>query len=248
MAVLLRGGAVFLHIPKTGGSWVHQVLKDARLCRGSFDHKHADFDRVLANRWEQHGRALVGRLVDAVSAPRVPDRRGFRFCFVRHPLRWYESYWKFMQGRDWNDWGAENSRAKWHPNSVLNGLRDPDFNGFMRKVLRKRPGYASELLFAYTKSGIGFIGKNENLTHDLMAVLRHLGLPFDEARLRTRERVNVSKDSNARVEWDPELRRLATKMDLPALAHFDYLTESDREMLGLAELPAPASALHRGRF
>lgn len=245
MAVLLRGGSIFLHIPKTGGSWVHQVLKDQHLCRGSFDHKHADFDRLIANRWEQGVRVLAGRCADAWSRPAVPRRSGFRFCFVRHPLKWYESYWKFMQGRGWNDWGRENSREQWHPNSVLNGLGDPDFNGFMRNVIRKRPGYATEMLYAYTKSGIGFIGRNEQLSDDLITVLRHLALPFDEAALRGRERVNVSAHSGQTIEWDPALRRLALMMELPALAHFGYLRETDRELLGLREAPEPHPALQR---
>ena len=65
MSVLLKGGAVFLHIPKTGGSWVHKVLKDTGLSVGSFDHKHADFDRVLANRCELGARQMLRMVGEA---------------------------------------------------------------------------------------------------------------------------------------------------------------------------------------
>lgn len=248
MAVLLKGGAVFLHIPKTGGSWVHQVLKDTGLSLGSFDHKHADFDRVLANRCELGVRQLLRVVGEATVYRRQgPFRKntGFRFCFVRHPLRWYESYWKFMLGKAWRDWGRENDRKQWHPNSVLNGLADDDFNGFMHKVITKRPGYASEMFAAYTKSGINFIGKCEHLADDLLAVLRHLELPHDEQRVRDFERVNVSNGTSKPIEWDPVLKKAVTKLEISALVHFDYLSEQDRELLDLGIRIAPSAALRK---
>jgi len=214
MAVLLKGGAVFLHIPKTGGSWVHHVLKQTGLSVGSFDHKHADFDRILTNRWELGARQVLRRAAEATicrAGGAVPQNPGFRFCFVRHPLRWYESYWKFMVGKKWRDFGRANDRKQWHPNSVLNGLGDADFNGFMHKVMNKRPGYVSEMFAAYTKPGINFIGKCESLTDDLLKVLRHLELPNEESRVREFARVNVSAEPARQVEWDPALKKAVTR-------------------------------------
>lgn len=248
MAVLLKGGAVFLHVPKTGGSWVHKVLKESGLSVGSFDHKHADFDRVLANRCELGCRQALRILGEqTIWRSQGPFRlsNGFRFCFVRHPLSWYESYWKFMTGKSWRDWGRENSRPMWHPNSVLNGLSDDDFNGFMHKVITKRPGYVSELFAAFTKSGINFIGKCEGMADDLLTVLRHLELPHDEQKIRDFKRVNVSADPARQIEWDPALRTMALRLDLAALVHYDYLTEPDRELLGVTMPLAPNPALQK---
>ena len=72
-----------------------------------------------------------------------------------------------MSGRGWIHWGAQNNVEDWHPNAILNGLGSDDFNQFIKNVVHKRPGYVSELFFSYTKPGITFIGKTENLTDDL---------------------------------------------------------------------------------
>ena len=50
----------------------------------------------------------------------------------------------------------------------------------MINVLNKRPGYITELFHSFTNEGINFIGKNENLKEDLIKVLTHLNLSFDE--------------------------------------------------------------------
>jgi len=102
MALLLKSGAVFLHIPKTGGTWVTQVLEECGLIRCRFSHKHADLHRVMysprycpwqhAKRCLRFGRAWHAGVADA-----------YKFCFVRHPLRWYESWWRYMKGKVLHD-------------------------------------------------------------------------------------------------------------------------------------------------
>jgi hypothetical protein len=47
MAVLLKCDALFLHIPKTGGSWVRHVLREEDLVRMEWPDPHPDLDRVL---------------------------------------------------------------------------------------------------------------------------------------------------------------------------------------------------------
>jgi hypothetical protein len=47
MAYLLRNKAVFLHVPKTGGTYVHEVLKALDLVRGPLGNNHTDFDRTV---------------------------------------------------------------------------------------------------------------------------------------------------------------------------------------------------------
>ena len=47
MAVMLKCGAIFLHVPKTGGSWVTSALANQGLIKKQFGHIHADLVRVL---------------------------------------------------------------------------------------------------------------------------------------------------------------------------------------------------------
>jgi hypothetical protein len=253
MAIRLINGAEFLHIPKTGGSWVTQVLENNNLIERNIGHnKHADYDRVLnSNRlgagrefFREATRIATGKLKRTILGTRQ-DHRPFspiRFCFVRHPLSWYESWWKYMSGRGWNEWGIENSASQWHPNSILNGLGSNDFNEFVRNVIHKRPGYVSELYYAFTKSGINFIGKNESLAKDLESVLDMIDVPYNKDSLSMSRHVNVSEGYEA-FEWDPKLRRTVMMLELPALIHFGYLSGEDRESMGVSENIKPNKAV-----
>lgn len=245
MTFRLIDGSEFLHIPKTGGSWVKEVLLKNNLVSYRRSHEHADYDYNLLvpicgrrpkRKFREAARFAQKKLSHLLSNSSGSEGDSvFRFCFVRHPLSWYESYWKYMNGRKkgWTDWGTQNSRVRWHPNSTLNGLGSDDFNQFVRNVVRARPGYVSEMLFSYTKPGISFIGKTESLRDDLGYVLDLLGLEYDREAIKEAPRKNVSKTNPTKVEWDPDLRAAVMRLELPALVHFGYLTEEEKAKFGI---------------
>lgn len=72
--MLVMDRCVFIHIPKTGGSWVGEALRRST--------------NVLAT---------VNRhpTVKEVKTPL------FKFAFVRHPLSWYISFWGYRQRTGW---------------------------------------------------------------------------------------------------------------------------------------------------
>ncbi len=243
MAVRMINGAEFLHIPKTGGSWVTSILEHNNLISNKIGHTHADFDinlfqdRSLSGR--QHLFKAFNRLTNRFSSNNTSNNElnrnaPFRFCFVRNPLTWYESWWRYMEGRGWNDWGRTNSATYWHPNSILNDLGSSDFNEFLWNVIKKRPGYVSELFFSYTKPGISFIGKTENLRQDLLDVLNLLNIDVDSSDLLKSKKENESITPKSLVEWDPKLKQSIIKLELPALIHFGYLNEKEQTDLGIS--------------
>jgi len=252
MTIKLKGGAEFLHIPKTGGSWVEEFLKENDLILEYFGHPHADYDRNLINKittgrecLEEAARLAKNKLLGKKRTPvNEANSPVFRFCFVRHPLSWYESWWKYMQGREWNDWGTQNSKDDWHPNSVLNGLGSSDFNEFVSNVVNVRPGYVTELLYAYTKSGISYIGKTESLREDLGVVLDFLGLRYDRDSLSKSPKINTSKVEHSEIQWDPDLKKMVKKLELPSLIHFDYLSDEEKIEMGVDIGVLPNKALH----
>jgi len=75
MAVQISG-AIFLHIPKTGGSWVRDYFRDSNMvvCELEPEHINGKVIREIRNCTED----LI-------------------FTFVRHPLTWYRSYWQMRQ-------------------------------------------------------------------------------------------------------------------------------------------------------
>lgn len=194
MATLLKCGGLFLHVPKTGGNWVRDVLDAHDLVYAHIGGKHAG-PRQLAP---------LERLLQVPHRYDRPNRPLFKFCFVRHPLRWYESWYRMNLMRGWPTWDIDE--AAWNPSVELNGLGAPDFNGFIRNVVTRRPGFLSDL-FDYYAADAHFVGRQETMAEDLAAVLATLGSVLPAAGLRGRERVNVSVPAAVTLapEWQDAL-------------------------------------------
>jgi hypothetical protein len=206
MALILVDGSVFLHVPKTGGSFVTKALTDLGLVDRAFSKKHADVDRLLNKYRRNYGQ----------TSP-------FIFCFVRNPLKWYESWWKYNNNsRGWQKWGSSASGdAGWHPQNMLNGCGDPDFPTFVRNVVRRRPGYVTELYGWYDRPETSFVGRNENLVLDLIHVLRSRNLAFDEPKLRAMSAVGVAPGQES-ITWPSDLRAEVMRLEAAAFARYGY--------------------------
>lgn len=132
-----------------------------------------------------------------------------------------------MCSLNWKHWGVKGRYdAQWHPNAVLNDLGSPSFNTFIENVLNTCPGYVSELFFSFTKPGISFIGKTENLVADMRTALSLSGLTPDENALRLPPNNSSTTFKNS-IEWDLELRRSVFLSELPSILRYGYLTAED---------------------
>ncbi len=225
MAVLLKCGAVFLHIPKTGGSWVLSALQECDLVRFRISHKHADVDRVLNYRRYYPGQYLKRVLRYGPSLQRHV-REAYSFCFVRHPLDWYESYFKFMSSLGWRHFGGLG-QDPWHPNAELFDLGADEFNDFMRNIVDRCPGYASALFARYTAPPTDFVGRQESLVDDLVTVLEALDVRFDEDRLRRHPRTLVSAKPSRPIVWDEALRAQVMRLEQAGLQRYGYAPAPD---------------------
>ena len=216
MALLLKKGECFLHIPKTGGSWVSVILKEQGLVYKEIGyHKHIDWTRV-AFFPQSHTRLLskINFSFNKFFFPKVS------FCFVRHPIKWYESWWKYCC-QDKVNWKTFGSNNYWHPNYFLRTCKSYDFNEFVQKVFSSRPGFVSELYSQYAHNDITFIGKQENLTSDLIYFLSKQGYNFDSEIIQNRPRKNVSETQD--IKWDPHLREEVKDSEKMALLRYDYV-------------------------
>lgn len=197
MALVLKCGGIFLHVPKTGGEWVRLILQELNLADYELGDKHADMDEVLYYAKFRSGRQFLLYVLRRKILRKVrmrPEEGFFKFCFVRHPLKWYESYWKFCSALGWPRWGEECDVARYHINAELNDCADDDFNGFVRKVVKKHPGYVTELYGRYTRCA-DFVGKQETLANDLLFVLQQLGIDVDAGFIQRFKPINVSPKS-----------------------------------------------------
>jgi hypothetical protein len=208
MALLLNCGAIFLHVPKTGGCFISDVLEANNMAFGHIGEIHCHLGHAFA--FEKWFRAS-----HRYSRTNNPL---FKFCFVRHPLSWIESWYKDMCGRDWRNWGGDP--YIYHPCSILDDCKAYDFNVFVENVLRKRPGFVSELYGLYANQGIHFIGRQEKLVEDLMRVLQLLDLKIPEEHIRAFRPVNVSRPTQ--IQWRPDLKEEMLRAEYPALQRFGY--------------------------
>jgi hypothetical protein len=217
MARQLVDGSIFLHVPKTGGSWVTRVLESQGLIKRKIGGKHDDLDRVL--------RLTQSRLPLPRPLRRREPETPFTFCFVRHPLAWYESWFTYMSApkQAWRDWGARTSgfTRDQHPVAVLNGCGADDFNRFVEKAIARRPGYVGELYGWYARPETAFVGKQETLAEDLLAVLKQRGIAVDEAAVRGAVRENVSAGAQG-PQWDPDLKAEVRRLEYAAIKRFGY--------------------------
>jgi hypothetical protein len=211
MAILLKCGAIFFHIPKTGGNWVSEVLEQNNLVFAHIGGKHM-------------GMKQMGPLEELFKTPRrysKPNKFPFKFCFVRHPLKWYESWFQMMVNLGWPRWGDEP--AVWNPSVLLDGLGDKSFDSFVRNVLNKQPGFVSEMYRWYTDQGIEFVGRQETLADDLITVLNLLDVEFEEERIRAVKPVNVS--DTLKLSWNPDLKQSVEQAEYSAFQRFGYQTK-----------------------
>ena len=63
MALRLIDNSVFIHIPKTGGTWVSKVLEDQNLVKNHKGSKHTTFDLLLLKIVFPTGSAQLPRVI-----------------------------------------------------------------------------------------------------------------------------------------------------------------------------------------
>jgi hypothetical protein len=199
---LVDHGVLFVHIPKTGGCWVRSVLDAIGV-----SYRHASAREGYGYHYPpQH----------------CVEKYDAAFAFVRHPLSWYESWWKFQVGT-WKRF----TPMKWHPQRCLEGLDDDDFNSWVTRVMNAQPAYVTRMYEwflgpppqAYGRNLPAVeIGRTETIREDLQRVLKDLGVASVDLSKISLPRQNVS--SGPQPEWHASVRDRAWRLERAAIARF----------------------------
>lgn len=210
MATILNKGEVFVHVPKAGGTFIRRALDHLRITQ-----RHLEDDSS-----HRTTRVLKEHLNWGGNYP-------FIFCFVRHPLTWYESYYKFMCKRRLDVSSYPSFKHKNYPLLILENLliqlktRDAlSFDNFIKKVLQERPGFVSELYACYDTFECSFVGKQENLRKDLITVLKSRKYKFNSSEIINFGTIN--KSSGIEIKWDSGLRREILATEIICLRRYNY--------------------------
>jgi hypothetical protein len=172
---------VFLHLPKTGGTWVAQAVAAAGV-------QTSRPDPPAGQRYSDHGHAYL---------PDVSVGERFSVAFVRHPLDWWRSYW------------AHRMRVGWSMENALDSaVASDDFNDFVARVLDHCPGHLDGLVGQFVGSPaprVDFVGRFEHLVDDTCSALRLGGESFYEAAVRAHPNVNVNDYASFRAHYRPDV-------------------------------------------
>lgn len=187
-------GLLFQHVPRTGGTFVEQVVdglgvevnrwiskQNSKLC----PKKHS-----LLSHYYREQMVLVKRIA----------------CFVRHPVDYYVTTWQYLNearsissGRLQQMW----VRWKWHPFRQAAMAYRPDFSEWVDALIEAEPGWATRLMAWYVGPEHGefcdFIGRTETLVPDLVELLTAVGHPVREDALLAAGRANAAKTSKPEV-------------------------------------------------
>ncbi len=217
MPTLVTPRTRFMHIPKTGGTWVTEALRVAGVPT-----------ELLLRR----SKAVSTGHADLAATSDYGDR--YTFAFVRHPLDWWRSFWAYRMRTGWQPDHPIDSRAS-----------SPDFDEFIRQVLRHLDGRQAKIFGRYigpSDAPISFIGRFESLTDDLVHALTEAGERFDEASLRAHPPSNVSDYDRFPATFDPELARRLAQSEHPIIERF-YAGDSVPERFVRQPLsPQPATS------
>ena len=195
MAWLLANGDIGLHIPKTGGTWVREVLGNLQLIRVDTRSAHAP--------------------LPVFTAPH--EQRAFKFAFIRHPLDWYVSWWRWHADFAWTRKFAEPILPACAFTPRLG------FHEFVAQCLAQAPGMVSdlyELFVGAPEAPIDFIGRHESLRADLLKLLALRSLPYDVRIIDNTLRQQISQTS--KPAWDPALRNAVAEAEARAMQRFGY--------------------------
>lgn len=190
--MLILPHSCFVHVPKTGGSWVRRA--------------------IIASSVEWEDYSVNGD--PHVGFKSCPRPGLFRFAFVRHPVSLYRSYWQYKMTFGWdtgNTLDRECQSADFHV-FVRNVLATRP-GAYGRTLLE---------LVGDLDDQIEYIGKYENLTEDLIAALRKAGEVYDEDAVRNEPPANVSDKNRFSAAYTEELEAAVREAESYVLQRFNY--------------------------
>jgi hypothetical protein len=191
--MLILPKTCFLHIPKSGGSWVKKALIESRI-------ECYEFTTI-------DGSGHIG-LKDC------PCPNKFKFAFVRHPVDMYRSYWQYKMTYGWdqnNPMDVECKSDNFH--SFIRCLLFKFPGAYSQWVIN----FVGE-----GKNEIEFVGKYENLVDDLIVALTIAGESFDEQFIRNYPPYNVSDKINFPASYTTELEAEIREADAAIIQRFNY--------------------------
>lgn len=171
MALIIDFEKIFFHIPKTGGNSFRSFLQLNSTCKlVEKSHKHATPDFFYGNKLLQ--KLQIGDL--------FRERSTQSIFFVRNPITWYESWYKYQVSRGIVQWGGSRRISQWHPMSSLDGVDFSSFSSFICTIYETNPSYLTGLYFRYLTERNSVVCKMEDVVLDTEKELIRMGFQLSK--------------------------------------------------------------------
>lgn len=197
---LLTEKILFIHRPRTGGTWIRQAITAPRTECGHF-HSNLNDEEVVA----------------------MLSRR-FSFSFVRNPVTWYPSRWSSPHHR-----ARVKDGSRLAPQDIQNKEEEHDFGAWLTRMLRDFPHhytFTCKHFFGKDYTTLDFVGKYENLAGDLITALTAAGEKFNQTAILTLPKINASvPEFHSRAIYTGPLLEQLIDQEQEIMKHFDYQTD-----------------------
>lgn len=167
---LLKNNITFIHIPKTGGTFIRSVFNKIGVVEKDYT--------------TSKGVKNCKTFENIISCHMVPTQsRHYTFAFIRNPITWYESYYNFRVGK--------HKKHKRLPGEklVCNAFKESvsdnyNINTFVKYLYRNNYPYYT-LQFRFYNPYISEYFYFENLKKDLIKLVKSkLNIELDESILK----------------------------------------------------------------
>lgn len=211
MRYLSESKALILHIPRTGGTWVEKAIQ---LCN------------IESSRWvskQPNNLPKKHCLLPHIARRHVSDI-DFVAAFVRHPIPYYESVWKWMSKTTRSH--ILRKRWTWHPHKCAIDVfkKNKDFNEWVYNMSEKHPGWYSRMVKMYVgpQGGefCGYIGRTESLVDDFLELLTGLGYKQHMAIENEIRAMAVPNSIEAKINWCGELKGKVLEQEHQVIERF----------------------------
>lgn len=166
----------FFALTRTGGLWVRRAIFNSgiptnELCQVGNQYFYDNPKSYIIKRG-----TILHMPPDEIS--RLGHKR---FTIVRHPLNWLKSYFYHKQ------------EGAWHPERqpIDKHCETDDFEEFIHLYLKHVPGYYTSLVKVFDR--VDFVGRTENISLDLIDILKKCGERFDPQKIIDTEEFAASK-------------------------------------------------------
>lgn len=219
MRYIPEAKALFVHIPRTGGEFVERALE---ICG------------IETEKWEDaHPRSICTR--HPLPMHLFPKRLAeveVMFSFIRSPIDYYESVWKWMtkfgpkkRPRLWRWW-------KWHPHRDAGLTYRPVFSDWVLEMTRCHPAWVSRLYDMYLGPPTGpivhHVGLTQSVASDFVRIMGRIGIDVGgfEQRLLATGKINAV---DIPTSWTNEAENAVRNLEKEAFDRCSRLLKKEIE-------------------